>query len=56
MNNLILLSLGIEKIDDEVTTYDLVYDNVRVPFLVVIRNRYNQDEQDKFIKHNLAVD
>ena len=56
MNNLILLSLGIEKLDDEVATYDLVYENVRVPFLVVIRNRYNQEAQDKFIKHNLAVD
>ena len=56
MNNLILLSLGITNLTEQVATYDLVYDDIKVPFCVVIRNSYSQKEQDVIIKRNLRDD
>lgn len=56
MNNLILLSLGINNLTEQVATYDMVYNDIKVPFCVVIRNSYSQKQKDMIIKKNLRDD
>ena len=56
MNNLVLLSLGIQDLTEQVATYNLVYDDMQVPFLVVIRCSYTLAEKNAFIKKNLKND